>query len=98
MLSKVMKDSRQFHRALRGVEIEINGVRALTSDLSPGGCSAAVRDDFRAGTPVFGWILLDNKPFDYRGQVIWTTPANDGCRVGIRFSGVENGYFKALKA
>jgi hypothetical protein len=93
-----MKPTRQFSRAPVHARIEINGVPGVTSDLSAGGFSAEIRGSVKTGSTVMGRISLSDRVFDYRGQVIWTVASGSARRVGIRFSGVENAYFEALKA
>ncbi|MBF5046159.1 PilZ domain-containing protein [Aggregicoccus sp. 17bor-14] len=79
-----------------------DGGPLFTADLSPGGFAAELLRVPRPGTTVHGTLPFGGQEFPFTGQVMWAKAGeprlNLRGRVGVRFTGIANGYYEAYQA
>ena len=97
-----MTQKRFVPRARRRLPLFIQGVRAFTQDLSPGGLCVELARTLVPGTTVQGALELDGERFDFTGQVAWVRAAEPRlsvrARMGIRFTGIANAFYLRFAA
>ena len=92
-----MSQKRFVPRARRRLPLSIQGVRAFTQDLSPGGLCVELARTLLPGTTIHGQLEMAGERFDFTGQVAWARAAEPRlsvrARIGIRFTGIANAFF-----
>jgi hypothetical protein len=75
---------------------------AFTQDLSPGGFALELLRVPPPGTTVHGVLPFAGHEFPFTGVVVWARAGepriNLRGRIGVRFTGIDNGYFTAYAA
>ena len=97
-----MSKARSAIRHRRRVHVTVGATPSFTTDIGPGGFSAALMRVQPPGTPVKGSIRLDGRDVAYAGEIAW---AKEGAphmslrgRVGVRFTWLPTELALALGA
>lgn len=94
-----MANKRFVPRARKRLPLMVQGTRAFTADLSPGGLCVELARTIPPGATVHGQLELLGARYDFTGQVAWTRAGDPRlsvrARMGIRFTGIANAFFAA---
>jgi hypothetical protein len=87
---------RAAERHERELSISINGRAANTLDVSHSGCGVELPVRIEPGSSVYGSITIEQKPYEFSGQIVWVRGGSRYNRAGIRFHRIENEFFGAI--
>jgi hypothetical protein len=94
-----MSNKRYVPRARRRLPLVLQGARAFTADLSPGGFCVELMRALPPGATVHGALEFAGERYDFTGQVAWARAGDPRLsvrsRIGIRFTGIANAFFAA---
>lgn len=89
-------------RLRRRLKISLGGrLPAFTADVSPGGFAIEAMTVLRVGTTVQGSLTMEGKEFPFTGKVSWSSYGEPRLslrgRYGVRFTGIDNEFFRAFQ-